>query len=157
PSGSTFNWTSYLAQVSDDWKPIGAGKEVKWPPGLGDGAKGTDGVTALIAQTPGAIGYIEVLYALKNSEQIKFRTVRNRHGKDLSGDNVAAVAAAATSLKEIPDDPSFALTDAPGEDAYPICAVVWAVLYEKQPPEKARALADFLRWVVHDGQQHCAR
>src|SRR5262249_18715364 len=66
PSGSTFIWTSYLSKVSDAWKPIGVGKEVKWPPGLGDGAKGTDGVTALIAQTPGALGYIEVLYALKN-------------------------------------------------------------------------------------------
>jgi phosphate ABC transporter phosphate-binding protein len=158
PSGSTFIWTNYLTKVSEAWKPIGFGKEVKWPPSLGDGARGTDGVTALIAQTPGALGYIEVLYALKNSGQIKFGTVRNRKGKDVAGDNVEAVTAAAlVTLKEIPDDLTFTVTDADGDDSYPICGVVWAVLYEKQPPDKAQALADFLHWVVHDGQKHCAK
>jgi phosphate transport system substrate-binding protein len=152
PSGTTFTWSSYLSSVSADWKAkVGPpAKEVKWP--VGGGAKGTDGVANEVTATDGAIGYIEVLYAL--NKNIQFGSVRNSAGKDIKADDLEGMTAAADAiLKDIPDDLTFNLVNAPGEKSYPICAVTWAVFYEKQPSSRKDTLVDFMRWVTHDGQK----
>jgi phosphate ABC transporter phosphate-binding protein len=151
PSGSTFIWTSYLSAVSSDWKEkLGASKEIKWP--TGEGAKGTDGVADQVKATDGAIGYIEVLYAL--NKDVKFGSVRNQKDKDMMPDNMEALSAAADSkLSDIPDNLCFTLVNAPGEKSYPICGVVWAVVYANQPADRKQTLVDFLRWTTHEGQK----
>jgi phosphate transport system substrate-binding protein len=155
PSGTTFIWSNYLSKVSDEWrKEVGSGSEVKWK--VGNAQKGTDGVTALVAATEGAIGYIEIAYALKNKNKVNFGSVQNRKGKYLRGDDTAAVIAAVESI-EIPQDLCVVLTDSDNENAYPITGCTWAVLFLKQKPEKGKAVVDFLRWVIHEGQEHVAK
>lgn len=157
PSGSTYIWTDYLSKVNPDWaKKIGTGKEVPWP-GVGSGAEKTSGMTKFIATTPGAIGYIEVRYALKDN--IKFGLVRNKKGQAVSGDKVSAVTAAAkAAAKDIPDDLTFMFTNADGDESYPIGGAVWAVVYQQHDnPDKAKAIAAFLRWVAHDGQKEAEK
>jgi phosphate transport system substrate-binding protein len=152
PSGTTFTFTSYLASVSDEWKTaMGRGaKEVKWP--VGEGAKGTDGVANQVKATDGAIGYIEVLYAL--NKDIQTGSVRNSAGKDIRGDDMDGLTAAAEGkLKDIPEDLTFTLVNASGDKSYPICAVVWAVIFEKQPSDRQKVVVDFLRWATHEGQK----
>ncbi len=153
PSGSTFIFTTYLSQVSDEWKTtVGKNTEVKWPAAAGGGAKGTGALAKLVESTPGAIGYMEVRFA--QEKKLPFASVRNKKGKDIPGDRTEAVTAAAqASLPAVPDDLRFVITDADGDDSYPICGVVWAVLYAAQPPDKVQPLKDFLAWVITDGQQ----
>jgi phosphate transport system substrate-binding protein len=165
PSGSTFIWSSFLNKTSEAWKDVKPAKEVAWPGDVTVGAKGTDGVASMVKQTPGAIGYVEVLYAVNN--KMKFGTVRNKKGKDVAGDRVEAItAAAAAFLKDLPEkekeqyqkELTFpAIVDADGEEAYPVCGAVWAVLYQQQKADKAKALQDFFGWAVHDGQKECAK
>jgi phosphate ABC transporter phosphate-binding protein len=150
PSGTTFIWTSYLSAVSPEWAKIGAAKEVKWP--TGEGAKGTDGVANQVSASDGSIGYIEVLYAL--DKNIQFGSVRNQADKDIKPDDLAGLTAAADGmLKEIPENLCFTLVNAPGEKSYPICGVVWAVLYVEQPANRKQTLVDFLHWATHEGQK----
>jgi phosphate transport system substrate-binding protein len=158
PSGSTFLWTSFLAKTSPKWKEqVGSGMEVKWPAASGDGLKGTAGVTGQIASTPGALGYIELLYALKEKEKLSFGSIRNQKGKDVLASTDSVIAASEASQKDIPDNLCWLLIDADGEKSYPICGPTWAVLYVKQPPGKGQALVDFLRWVVQDGQKEVTK
>jgi phosphate ABC transporter phosphate-binding protein len=148
-SGTTYIWTDYLSKVSADWKgKAGAGMLVKWP--AGTGKAGNAGVAELIKSTPGAIGYIQLDYALR--EKIDVGPVKNRAGTAVKADLSSVTAAAKSSLAEIPADLRFSLTDAAGADAYPIAGVSWAIVYAKQPAGKAKALADFLRWATHEGQ-----
>jgi phosphate transport system substrate-binding protein len=155
PSGTTFIWTNYLSKVSEEWKKeIGNGTEVKWK--VGNGQQGTNGVTALVSATDGAIGYIEVGYALKPENKVSFGSVKNRKGNFVRGDDPAAVSAAAEGV-EIPDNLCVILTDSDNEKAYPITGCTWAVVYQNMKPEKGKAVADFLRWVVHEGQQHVVK
>jgi phosphate transport system substrate-binding protein len=150
-SGTTYIWSDFLAKVSPAWKEkVGVGTDLSWPVGIG--AKGNPGVAGQVAQTPGAIGYIELLYALK-SPDIQFGAVRNREGEFIRAD-LASVTAAAAEVP-IPDDFRYSLTDPPGRNAYPIAGTVWAVCYVRQPPAKARALYKFFRWVTSadDGQE----
>jgi len=151
PSGSTFIWTSFLSAASKEWKDkLGASKEIKWP--AGEGAKGTDGVADQVKATDGAIGYIEVLYAL--NKDVKFGSVRNQAGKDIMPDDMEALSAAADSkLSDIPDNLCFTLVNAAGDKSYPICGVVWAVAFANQPADRKQTLVDFLRWITHDGQK----
>lgn len=152
PSGTTFIWTDYLSKVSPEWKEkVKSGKEVTWP--VGEGQKGTDGVANLVGATDGAIGYVEVLYALNNKDKISFGSVRNADGEDVLADKMEGLTAAAESA-EIPDDLCVNLTNAPGKKSYPICSAVWAVAYAKQPADKGKMLVDFLKWATHDGQKH---
>src|SRR5262245_57274614 len=153
PSGSTFILTTYLTQVSDEWKTaVGASTEVKWPTAASEGAKGTGALAKLVASTPGAIGYMELRYATEN--KLPYATLRNRKGKDVAGDKMEAVTAAAQALsKDIPDDLRFVLTNADGDESYPLCGVVWAVLFADQQANKGQALKAFFGWVIKDGQQ----
>jgi phosphate ABC transporter phosphate-binding protein len=151
PSGTSFIWTSYLSAVNKEWADtFGAKKEVKWP--VGEGAKGNDGVADQIKANDGAIGYIETLYAL--NKEIKFGSVRNVKGKDIMADDMDGLTAAADAkLTDIPDNLTFTLVNAPGEKAYPICGVVWAIAYVNQPADRKQTLVDFLHWATHDGQK----
>jgi phosphate transport system substrate-binding protein len=149
-SGTTFIFTHYLSRVSRDWNTqIGADAAPKWS--AGTGAKGNAGVAEVVAKTAGAIGYVELAYAL-GQKDLQFGNVQNKDGRFVRAD-LESITAAAASLKDLPDDLRFALTNAPGKEAYPICGATWAVAYVKQPRDKARALADFLTWATHDGQK----
>jgi phosphate transport system substrate-binding protein len=151
-SGSTFIWTDYFTKVSKKWDK-GASTAVEWPVGVGQ--KGNDNVAGHVKRTEGAIGYVELIYALKND--IKFGTVKNQTGKDIKADTKSVTAAAAGFADKIPDDLRYSLTNAPGEDSYPISGTVWAILYVKQPPDKGKKLKDFLTWATHEGQKETAK
>lgn len=152
-SGTTYIWVDYLAKISSEWKEkVGVGTSVKFPTGVG--AKGNEGVAGFVSKNDGAIGYIELIYALGNN--IKFGTVQNKEGNFVTASLASVTAAAAGALTEIPDELRYSLTNAPGKDAYPISGTNWAILYVKQPENKKQAIVDFLYWITHDGQELCA-
>jgi phosphate ABC transporter phosphate-binding protein len=137
-SGSSFIWSSYLSAVSPAWKEkVGARTELKLD--TGEGAKGTDGVVTLVASKEGAVGYVELLYALRNKDKMNFGTVRNKAGKDVQAGPESVTAAAEQALQTVPDNLIVSVIDAEGEASYPICGVVWAVLYANQPADKGPA------------------
>jgi phosphate ABC transporter phosphate-binding protein len=152
-SGTTYIWTDYLSKKSEEaWgKGPGKGTTINWPAGVGQ--KGNEGVTEHVKQTPGAIGYIELIYAVQNA--VKHGPVKNKDGNFVPADLKTVTAAAAASLKEIPDDLRYSLTDAPGKDSYPITGTNWALVYVDPPSGKGKAIYDFLWWVTHDGQNMC--
>jgi phosphate transport system substrate-binding protein len=150
-SSTTFLITDYLSKVSNEWKAkVGAGTSVKWPVGIAQ--KGGESIARQVKQRPGAIGYIELIYALQN--KIDFGVIRNKDGVFIQGSLGSTTAAARNALRDIPDDLRYSLADPPGEDSYPIAGTSWAILYVNQPPEKRKAVADFLRWCTHEGQQY---
>jgi phosphate transport system substrate-binding protein len=150
-SGSTSIFTDFLAKTSPDWKEkVGTGTTVKWATGIS--AKGTDGVANRINETPGAIGYVELVFALE--KKMKFGAVKNKEGNYVLASLEGVTAAAEAALTDIPDDLRFSLTNAPGKDSYPICGTTWAIVHVQQPPDKAKEVVNFLRWVTHDGQEY---
>jgi phosphate transport system substrate-binding protein len=151
-SGTTYVWVDYLAKVSKEWKKkVGVATEVSWP--AGEGAKGNEGVSGRVKELAGAIGYIELTYALQN--KIDYGLVRNREKAAVKAGRKSIEAAVNNALEDIPADLRFSITDAPGKDSYPISGTVWAVLYVKQPKDKGQQVVDFLRWVTHEGQEFC--
>jgi phosphate transport system substrate-binding protein len=151
-SGTTYIFADFLARHSPEWKEeVGVGTSLTWPVGVG--TKGGEGVRSLISQTPGAIGYVELTYALQNN--LKYGSVKNKAGHYIVPGLKSVTAAADAALGNIPEDLRYSLTDTPGKDSYPICGVAWAIVYAKQPGGKARALRDFLGWAIHDGQNYC--
>ena len=152
-SGTTFVWADYLAKVSPEWKEkVGVGNTLTWP--CGEGAEGNLGVAERLEQTPGAIGYLELAFALEHGRQ--FGLVQNKAGNPVKADVESISVAAENALTDIPDDLRFSITDPPGKHSYPICGTTWAILYVDQPPDKGRQVVDFLRWVLHEGQDHAA-
>jgi phosphate transport system substrate-binding protein len=153
-SGTNYIFTEFLSKVSPEWeKEIKFGTSVNWPEGT-VGEKGNEGVSKAVKDSPGAIGYVELLYALKI--KMPFGAVQNREGEFILADLKSVTAAAAGSLKTIPDDLRFSLTNAPGKGAYPISGTVWAICYVNQPADKAQPLVNFLRWVTDNGQARAA-
>ncbi len=151
-SGTTYVWVDYLSKVSPEWKKkVGVAVAVDWP--VGKGARGNEDVAALVKETPGAIGYIELAYGLRND--IKFGKVVNKAGEAITPNLKSITAAADNSLSNIPEDLRYSITDSDGKDSYPICGTTWAILYVNQPADKGRQVVDFLRWCTHDGQQFC--
>ncbi len=152
-SGTTYIWTDYLSKVSPEWQGgPGKGTSVKWPVGLG--GKGNEGVAGLIRQMQGAMGYIELIYAVEN--KITYGSVRNRAGTFVLA-SLNSVTAAAASVKNMPADFRVSITDAPGKDAYPISSFTWLLIPEKsKDPAKGKILVDFLNWMVDDGQKMTA-
>ncbi len=148
-SGTTFIWTDYLSKVSPDWKSrVGADTSVKWPKGLG-GPK-NDGVASDIRQLPGSIGYVELIYAVQN--KILYGSVRNSSGVFIKA-SLEGVTAAAASAPKMPADFRVSITNAPGKDAYPISSFTWLLIpQQSKDPAKGKILADFLNWMVTDGQ-----
>jgi phosphate transport system substrate-binding protein len=155
-SATTYLFTSYLAKLSPEWKQkVGVGTAVVWPVGLGVAA--SVGTSALVKRTPGAIGYVELVHALK--DKIDHGAVQNREGHFVRAD-LKSVTAAARVMTRLgtPEDLRFALINEPGKETYPICGTTWAVmrLNVNAPAGRARAGRDFLRWVTHEGQECCA-
>ena len=149
-SGTTYIFTDYLSKISEDWKNgPGKGTSPKWPTGLG--GKDNEGVAGSIRQLPGSIGYVELIYAVQN--KIDYGSVRNSSGAFMKAD-LASTTAAAASVKSMPNDFRVSITNAPGKDAYPISSFTWLLIPEKSKDEKkSKILADFLNWMVNDGQK----
>ena len=150
-SGTTDIFTNYLAAVSIEWRAkVGRGKSVKWPVGLG--GKGNEGVSGVVKQTPGAVGYVELAYARQN--KMKIASLRNREGNYVVPTLEATSAAAAGVAKSMPEDFRVSLVDAPGGDAWPISGLTWLLVYKEQKDAaKGKALVQFLKWALSDGQK----
>lgn len=151
-SGTTFIFTDYLSKVSPEWKDkVGMGTSVNWPVGLG--GKGSEGVSGVIKQTPGAVGYVELIYALQNN--MGFAQVKNAAG------NYIKASLESTSLcanGDIPADTRISITNSDVAQAYPISSFTWILLYKEQnydgrSKEKATNLLKELWWMIHDGQK----
>jgi phosphate transport system substrate-binding protein len=149
-SGTSFIFTDFLSKVSDQWKSkVGAGASVNWPVGLG--GKGNEGVTGLIKQTPGSIGYVELIYALQTGTP--FGKVQNSAGKFVKADLAGVTAAAASRVKDMPADFRVSITNAPGPMAYPISSFTWLLIPAQIPDARKReAIKAFLAWMLSDGQ-----
>jgi phosphate transport system substrate-binding protein len=151
-SGTTSIFTDYLAKISPEWKEkVGAGKSVSWPVGLG--GKGNDGVTGLIKQTPGSIGYVELAYA--NQNKLPLTALQNRDGNFVlpSLESTSAAAAGVT----MPADYRVSLTDPAGKDAYPMASFTYLLIHaDAKDKAKGDALVDFLWWAIHGGQAYAA-
>ena len=150
-SGTSYIWVDYLAKVSPEWKKnVGVSTAVKWPVGLG--GKGNEGVAGLVKQTPGSIGYVELIYAIQN--KIAFGAVQNANGEFVKASIPAVTAAAAAAAKSMPADFRVSITNAPGAGVYPISSFTWLLLYEN-PKDKAqsKAMVEFMKWALTDGQK----
>ena len=149
-SGTTFNWVNYLSKVSAEWKDkVGEGTSVEWPVGLG--GKGNEGVAAFVNQTKNSIGYVEYAYVLQN--KMAWGLVQNKAGKFIKPDAASFQAAAASAKWGDAQDFYLIMTDASAENAYPIAATVFILMY-KQPKDSARtnAAMDFFKWALENGQ-----
>ena len=149
-SGTTYIFSDYLSKISPDWQTqVGRGTSLKWPGGLG--GKGSEGVTGLVEQTPGAIGYVELTYALTN--HIPVVMVMNHEGKWIKP-SLEGVTAAAAASATMPPDFRASITDAPGADSYPISSFTWLLVYKQQTDHaKGQAIVNFLKWALADGQK----
>jgi phosphate transport system substrate-binding protein len=147
-SGTSFIFTDYLSKVSGDWKNgPGAGSSPSWPTGVG--GKGNEGVAGLVRQMSGAIGYVELLYALQN--KITFGEVRNADGNWIKASIEGVTAAAATA--KIPADYRVSITNAPGANSYPISSFTYLLIPVKtQDAAKKKVLVDLLSWIVKSGE-----
>jgi phosphate transport system substrate-binding protein len=150
-SGTTYIWTDFLAKVSPEWKDkVGVSTSVNWP--IGVGGKGNEGVAALASQTPGAIGYVELIYALQN--KIDFGSVQNAAGEFVRASEESVTAAAAGAAQSMPEDFRVSITNPPGPGAYPIASYTWILLYEDAKDKRtAKIMTDFLRWALTEGQR----
>ncbi|AUX41963.1 phosphate ABC transporter substrate-binding protein [Sorangium cellulosum] len=150
-SGTTKIFVDYLSAVSPEWKSgPGTGTSVSWPGGLG--AKGNDGVSALISSTPASIGYIELAYAMQN--KLTFASLKNQSGKFVAPSLDSTTAAGSGAAAKMPDDLRISLVNAEGEDAYPIAGFTYILAYQEQKDAaKGKVLASFLKWAVQDGQK----
>jgi phosphate transport system substrate-binding protein len=152
-SGTTFIFSDYLSKVSREWKEkVGTGTSLNWPAGLG--GKGNPGVAGLVKQTPGSIGYVELIYALQN--KMPYGAVKNKKGKFVTATIDSTSLAADTNLS---DDMKVSLTDTDAPDGYPIGGFTWILVYKEQnyggrSEEKAKELVRLLWWVTHEGQKY---
>jgi len=148
-SGTTFIFTDYLSKVSAEWKQkAGNNTSVNWPTGIG--GKGNEGVSGQVKQTPGTIGYVELIYALQN--KMPYAELKNAAGDFVKPTIESVTAALATA--EIPDDFRFSMTNAPGKDAYPIAGATWLLVYQQQKDAaKGKKLVEFLKWAAKDGEK----
>ena len=149
-SGTTYCWADFLTKISGEWaRRVGKGTSVNWPTGLG--GKGNEGVAGLVKQTPGSIGYVELIYALQN--KISYGKLQNKAGKFVEC-SLASVSAAAASAK-MPHDFRVSITNTPGDTAYPASTFTWLLVYQNPSnKEKGKALVEFLNWMLTDGQKY---
>jgi phosphate transport system substrate-binding protein len=153
-SGTTFVWTEYLTKVSPAWaEQVGTGKSVNWPGGLG--GRGNEGVAATVRQTEGAIGYVELGYALINNMPVG--AVRNRAGNFVTADISTVTAAAAGAMADMGPDTDFrvSLTDAGGDRTYPVSSFTWLLIHRDygDQADRAAALMEFIWWSLTEGQR----
>ena len=152
-SGTTYIFTDFLSKVSPDWQGgPGKGTAVKWPLGLG--AKGNEGVAGMLRNTPGAIGYVELIYALQN--KIAYGSVKNPAGQFVKGSLDSTTAAASTA--KMPADFRVSITNAPGKESYPICSFTWLLVPQKwKDAGKQQAFVGFLDWMLTDGEKEVSK
>jgi len=148
-SGTTFIFTDYLSKTSGEWKEkAGNNTSVNWPAGIG--GKGNEGVAGQVKQTPGALGYVELIYATQN--KMPYAEIKNATGEFMKPTLESITAALATA--DIPDDFRFSMTNAPGKDAYPIAGATWLLVYQQQKDAaKGKKLVEFLKWSLTDGEK----
>jgi len=149
-SGTSFIFTDYLSKVSPDWKSkVGAAASVSWPTGLG--GNGNAGVEGFIKQTPGSIGYVELIYAIQ--QKMAYADVKNAAGKFVKP-SFESVTAAAAGMKEMPADFRVSITDAPGAGAYPISSFTWLLIPSQfADANKKKVITEFLTWMLAEGQK----
>ena len=149
-SGTSFVFTDYLSKVSAEWKDkVGANKSPKWIGGIG--AKGNEGVTGQVKQTPNTIGYVELAYAVQN--KLPVALIKNKSGNFVEPSIDAVTSAAAGTVAQTPEDLRVSITDAEGATAYPISSYTYILVYQEQKDAtKGKVLVDFLWWGVHDGE-----
>jgi phosphate transport system substrate-binding protein len=149
-SGTTFTWANYLSKVSSEWKSkVGEGTSISWPTGIG--GKGNEGVAAYVKQIPGSIGYVELAYVL--ATHMTYAQVKNKAGNFVEPSVETFQAAAASANWTENSDFYYVITDAPGEQAWPIAGVTWAIMYRQ--PKDAQASRDalaFFKWALEKGQ-----
>jgi phosphate transport system substrate-binding protein len=147
-SGTSFIWTDYLSKVSPEWKTkVGTNTSVNWPVGLG--GKGNEGVSGQVKQTTGAIGYVELIYAIQN--KMPYAEIKNATGSFVKPSLESVTAAMATA--QIPDDFRFSMTNAPGATSYPVSGATWLLVYQQQSdPAKGKKLVEFLKWALTKGE-----
>jgi phosphate transport system substrate-binding protein len=151
-SGTSYIFADYLAKVSPEWsKRVGVATALNWPVGVG--GKGNEGVAGLVKQTPGSIGYVELIYALQN--KIAYGVVKNAAGDYVRASLESVTAAASATEGKMPADFRVSITNAPGKESYPISSFTWLLLYESAK-DKARspAMVDFVKWAITDGQKY---
>ncbi|MEK6706531.1 MAG: phosphate ABC transporter substrate-binding protein PstS [Bdellovibrionota bacterium] len=150
-SGTTGIFTDYLSKVSAEWKTkTGSGTAVNWPVGLG--GKGNEGVAGLIKQTPGSIGYVELIYAKNNS--LNYAFLKNKAGNVIEPNTKTVTAAAAGVVKSMPADFRVSITNADGKEAYPISGFTYLLVYKNMPKGKGEGIVKFLRWAMKGGQSY---
>jgi phosphate transport system substrate-binding protein len=149
-SGTTYIFTDYLSKVSPEWMgKVGKATSVKWPTGIGQ--KGSEGVAGMVRQTPGAFGYVELVYATSNN--IEYGSVKNAAGKFLKATPDGATAAAAASAKTMPADYRVSITNAAGPDSYPISSFTWLLIpVHFADASKGAAVKGFLTWMLDKGE-----
>ena len=150
-SGTTYIFVDYLSKVSPEFKSkVGVATSVQWPTGVG--AKGNEGVSGLVKQTPGTIGYVELIYALQN--KMSFGAVQNKAGEFVSASLQSVTASAQAAAANMPEDFRVSITNADGKDAYPISSFTWLLFYQTPTDkERARIMVDFMKWALTDGQK----
>lgn len=150
-SGTTAVFSTFLAEVSKDWKEkVGAGKNINWPAGIG--AKGNEGVTAMISQTDGAIGYVELAYALNN--KLSTAAVKNKKGEFVVP-SVDSISKSAASVKDANGDLRISVINADGKGVYPISSFTWILLPQGETPA-LKEVKTFLGWALKDGQKYAS-
>jgi phosphate transport system substrate-binding protein len=152
-SGTTYIWVDYLSKVAPEFlKKVGVNTAVNWPTGVG--GKGNEGVAGLVRQSPGSLGYVELIYALQN--KISYGSVQSMAGEFVTASVQTVTAAANEASSKMPADFRVSITNAPGNGVYPISSFTWLLLYEN-PKDKAqsKAMVDFLKWALTDGQRYC--
>jgi phosphate transport system substrate-binding protein len=148
-SGTTYIFTDYLSKVSKDWASgPGRGASPSWPTGVA--GKGNEGVAGYVRQFSGALGYVELIYALQN--KISYGEVKNASGNFIKA-SIPGVTAAAASVKQMPADYRVSITNAPGRDAYPISSFTWMLVpLKSSDPAKGKVIKDLLSWIVRSGE-----
>jgi phosphate transport system substrate-binding protein len=153
-SGTTYIFTDYLSKVSPEWaSAVGKNSAVKWPAGIGQ--KGSEGVSGMVRQTPGAFGYVELIYASQNN--IPYGTVKNAAGKFIKATPEGVSAAAAAAAKSITTDFRVSITNASGPNTYPIASFTYLLIPVKfADPAKGAAVKDFLKWMLAHGESEAS-
>lgn len=152
-SGTTAVFTDFLSKTNAEWKEkVGANKQPSWITGVGAGAKGNDGVMGQVKNIPNSIGYVEIAFAKANN--LPTALIKNKAGKFVEPTIENISAAAAGSVKDMPEDMRTQITNADGENSYPISSYTYILVYkDQQDTVKGKALVDFLWWAVHDGEK----
>jgi phosphate transport system substrate-binding protein len=148
-SGTTYNFTYYLSDVSADWKSkVGVNTSVQWPAGIG--AKGNEGVAQNVGNTKGSVGYVEYAYALQN--KLTFTKMINKSGKTVAPTSEAFQAAAASADWKSQPGYGVILANQPGDQSWPMTAATWILVY-KQPSDVAATgeALKFFAWAYKNG------